>query len=74
MVRVTTIEGLGKYRQDVFANAFVARGGVQCGFCIPGIVMQSNALINNNPTPSRADIEKALTPESLPLHRIQENC
>lgn len=60
--RVTTIEGLGKYRQDVFANAFVARGGVQCGFCIPGIVMQSNALINNNPTPSRADIEKALTP------------
>jgi aldehyde oxidoreductase len=59
---VTTIEGLGSYRQDVFANAFVARGGVQCGFCIPGIVMQSNALINKNPTPSRADIEKALTP------------
>ncbi|MFN2248349.1 MAG: selenium-dependent xanthine dehydrogenase [Candidatus Promineifilaceae bacterium] len=60
--KVTTIEGLGRYRQDVFANAFVANGGVQCGFCIPGIVMQSNALINKNPTPSRADIEKALTP------------
>ena len=60
--RVTTIEGLGKYRQDVFANAFVARGGVQCGFCIPGIVMQSNALINKNPTPTRDDVEKALTP------------
>ena len=59
---VTTTEGLGAYRQDVFANAFVKCGGVQCGFCIPGIVMQSNVLINNNNEPSRADIEKALTP------------
>ncbi|MFN2122194.1 MAG: (2Fe-2S)-binding protein, partial [Candidatus Promineifilaceae bacterium] len=41
--KVTTIEGIGRYRQDVFAYAFVAIGGVQCGFCIPGIVMQSNA-------------------------------
>lgn len=59
---VLTIEGLGKYRQDVYANAFVAKGGVQCGFCIPGIVMQANALINKNPDPSVAEIEKALTP------------
>src|SRR5215510_6850171 len=36
--RVITIEGLGEYRQNVFANAFVSKGGVQCGFCIPGIV------------------------------------
>ena len=59
---VTTTDGLGEYRQKVYANAFVQKGGVQCGFCIPGIVMQSNVLINNNPQPSRADIEKALTP------------
>ena len=59
---VMTTEGLGKYRQDVFANAFVGNGGVQCGFCIPGIVMQANALINKNPEPTRADVEKALTP------------
>ncbi len=59
---VTTTEGLGAYRQSVFANSFVSCGGVQCGFCIPGIVMQSNVLINQNPEPSRADIEKALTP------------
>ncbi len=49
--QVMTTEGLGKYRQDVFANAFVGNGGVQCGFCIPGIVMQANALINKNPEP-----------------------
>ena len=59
---VTTIEGLGAYRQNVYANAFVEKGGVQCGYCIPGIVMQSNALINKNPDPTRANIEKALTP------------
>jgi aerobic-type carbon monoxide dehydrogenase small subunit (CoxS/CutS family) len=59
---VPTTEGLGEYRQNVFANAFVSCGGVQCGFCIPGIVMQANNLINHKPEPSRADIEKALTP------------
>jgi len=59
---VTTTEGLGEYRQQVFADSFVKEGGVQCGFCIPGIVMQANNLINHNPDPSRADIEKCLTP------------
>ena len=59
---VTTTEGLGEYRQNVFASAFVKEGGVQCGFCIPGIVMQANNLISRNPEPSRADIEKCLTP------------
>jgi aldehyde oxidoreductase len=59
---ITTTEGLGEYRQNVFANAFVEKGGVQCGFCIPGMVMQANNLINHNPEPSRDDIEKSLTP------------
>ena len=59
---VTTTEGLGEYRQNVFANSFVKEGGVQCGFCIPGIVMQANNLINRNPDPTRTDIEKCLTP------------
>ncbi len=60
--RVTTTEGLGEYRRKVYANAFVEKGGVQCGFCIPGIVMQANALINKNHEPTAADVEKALTP------------
>jgi aldehyde oxidoreductase len=59
---VTTIEGLGDYRQNIFANAFVEKGGTQCGFCTPGIVMQANSLINGNPTPTRPEIEQALTP------------
>lgn len=59
---VVTTEGLGDYRQDVYANSFVQCGGVQCGFCIPGIVMQADNLIKKNDDPSRADIEKALQP------------
>ncbi len=59
---VTTIEGLGSYLQSVFANAFVSKGGVQCGFCIPGIVMQSHVLISRNNNPDRTAVEKALTP------------
>lgn len=59
---VLTTEGLGDYRQNVYASAFVKEGGVQCGFCIPGMVMQANSLIHRNPQPSRADIEKSLTP------------
>jgi len=59
---VTTIEGLGGYRQRVFAHAFAEKGGLQCGFCIPGIVMRSNALINKNPEPGWGEVEQALTP------------
>jgi selenium-dependent xanthine dehydrogenase len=59
---LTTTEGLGEYRQKVFANAFVTTGGVQCGFCIPGIVIQANALINKKIDLSRSDVQQALTP------------
>ena len=60
--KVITIEGIGEYRQRVFANAFVEKSGVQCGFCIPGIVMQAKVLIDKNPTPTRKEIEQALQP------------
>ena len=59
---VITIEGIGEYRQRVFANAFVEKSGVQCGFCIPGIVMQAKVLIDKNPSPSRDEIEQAIHP------------
>ena len=59
---VLTTEGLGEFRQKVFANSFVNCGGVQCGFCIPGMVMQANALIDKNAEPSRDEIATALQP------------
>ncbi|MFQ5864780.1 MAG: selenium-dependent xanthine dehydrogenase [bacterium] len=59
---VVTIEGLEEYTQDVFAKAFLEKGGVQCGFCIPGIVMQAKVLLDKNPHPTREEVAKVLTP------------
>lgn len=59
---VMTIEGIGKKIQETFANAFVEKGGTQCGFCTPGIVMQAKILLDSNPLPSDDEIKKSLTP------------
>ena len=59
---ITTPDGLGDYKRDIFANAFAEKGGVQCGFCTPGIVMRADTLIKKNPTPTEDQIKQALTP------------
>jgi CO/xanthine dehydrogenase Mo-binding subunit/aerobic-type carbon monoxide dehydrogenase small subunit (CoxS/CutS family) len=60
--RIETIEGLA---QDgtlhPLQEAFIAHGAVQCGFCTPGMIMTARALLDRNPTPSAADIRRALT-------------
>ncbi|PIQ08922.1 MAG: selenium-dependent xanthine dehydrogenase [Ignavibacteriales bacterium CG18_big_fil_WC_8_21_14_2_50_31_20] len=61
-LKVITTDGLGDYKQKVFANAFVEKGGTQCGFCTPGIVMRANALIQRNAKPTREQIVTSLTP------------
>ena len=43
---VVTLEGVATEERDRFANAFAACGGLQCGFCIPGIVMRAKAQID----------------------------
>ena len=43
---VVTLEGVDAAERDAFANAFAACGGLQCGFCIPGIVMRAKAQID----------------------------
>ena len=40
--------------------AFVKAGAIQCGFCTPGLILRSKALLNKNPRPSREEIEAAL--------------
>ncbi|OGR72373.1 MAG: selenium-dependent xanthine dehydrogenase [Elusimicrobia bacterium GWC2_65_9] len=57
---VVTIEGMGKLAQDAFAEAFSRRGGAQCGFCIPGIVMRAWNFLKRRPEPSRKDVEQSL--------------
>ena len=60
--RVTTIEGLadGKTLHPL-QEAFVEKGGVQCGFCTPGMVMAAADLLVRNPRPSRRDIREGLS-------------
>ena len=58
---ITTIEGLcGHKGLDALQTAFVEQGAVQCGFCIPGMIMSSVALLEKNPQPTQEDIEYAL--------------
>lgn len=58
---VTTIEGLGAGgRLDPVQQAFVETGAVQCGFCIPGMILASKYLLSTNPKPSHRDIKEAL--------------
>ncbi|MDR1873894.1 MAG: selenium-dependent xanthine dehydrogenase [Synergistaceae bacterium] len=57
---VITIEGLPDREKEVFAWAFAEAGAVQCGFCIPGMVLSAKALLDQNPSPSEDDVKKAL--------------
>ncbi|HEX4622041.1 MAG TPA: 2Fe-2S iron-sulfur cluster-binding protein, partial [Myxococcaceae bacterium] len=59
---VWTLEGLPEAEKQIFRESFVWTAGLQCGFCIPGIVVRAHYLIGKNPKPSRDDIEKALSP------------
>jgi selenium-dependent xanthine dehydrogenase len=57
---VITIEGLTEREKAVYAFAFAEAGAVQCGFCIPGMVMSAKALLDQNLSPSDEDIRKAI--------------
>lgn len=57
---ILTTEGLTDREKSVYAYAFSSAGAVQCGFCIPGMVLCAKALIDKNPTPTRADVQKAI--------------
>ena len=58
---VTTIEGLAKNGElSPIQEAFVKHYAFQCGYCTPGMVMTSHALLQANPDPSEGEIRKAL--------------
>jgi len=59
---IKTVEGLTEYQKRTIVNAFIEKCGVQCGFCIPGIVMQAMVLFEKNLSPTRDEITKALNP------------
>ena len=58
--RVVTVEGLTDWERQVYCFAYAEAGAVQCGFCIPGMVLCSKALLDKNPDPTEAEIRYAL--------------
>lgn len=59
--KVLTIEGLGRMGKfHPLQEAFVQNGAVQCGYCTPGMIVAAYALLQKNPSPSEADVRRAL--------------
>lgn len=57
---VMTVEGLSEREKEVFVYAFGEAGAVQCGFCIPGMVICGKGLIDQNPDPTRDEAAFAI--------------
>ncbi len=58
---VITVEGLGTPdNPHLIQEAFVLAGAIQCGFCTPGMIMSTKALLDQNPDPDKEAIKKAL--------------
>ncbi|MBQ1410459.1 MAG: selenium-dependent xanthine dehydrogenase [Oscillospiraceae bacterium] len=57
---VLTVEGLSDFEKEVYVYAFAEAGAVQCGFCIPGMVLAAKALLDVVPNPTRAEARAAI--------------
>jgi nicotinate dehydrogenase subunit A len=61
--QITTIEGLGnEAAPGVLQRAFIDEQAAQCGYCIAGMVMRAQALLERNPSPSEDQIREAMMP------------
>ena len=58
--KILTVEGLSQREKDVYGYAFAKAEAVQCGFCIPGMVMCAKALLDVNPAPDRLEVIAAI--------------
>ena len=60
--QVSTIEGLeNEAGLHPVQQAFVDQGGIQCGFCSPGMILSAQALLERNPNPDEGDIRRAIS-------------
>ena len=57
---VLTVEGLSEFEKELYTYAYGAAGAVQCGFCIPGMVMCTKALLDVNDNPTEAECAAAI--------------
>ncbi len=58
---IETIEGIGTTAKiHPLQETFIDEGAIQCGFCTPGMIMSSKALLDKTPTPTRDEIKEAI--------------
>lgn len=57
---ILTVEGLPDWEKELYVYCFERAGAVQCGFCIPGMVLCARALLSENKSPSREEVKKAI--------------
>jgi len=58
---VTTVEGIGSATKlHPLQRAFIQAGAIQCGFCIPGVIITAKNLLDANPSPTREEVREAL--------------
>jgi len=58
---ILTIEGLSKGTQlHPLQQAFIDQGAIQCGFCTPGMILMTKALLDENPSPTRQEVKEGL--------------
>ncbi len=61
--KIRTLEGLGSAQEPgVLQRAFIEEQAAQCGYCIPGMMMRAQALLESNASPSDADIRTYMQP------------
>lgn len=59
---ILTIEGLAQDgKLHPLQDAFIQKGGIQCGYCTPGMIMMAKALLDENPHPTEAQVRMAIS-------------
>ncbi len=59
-MNIVSVEGMSDFEKEAYVYAFGAKGAVQCGFCIPGMIMSGKALLDKNPDPTEDEIKEAI--------------
>jgi len=60
--KIVTIEGMSTGEKlDPIQEAFLKHGAIQCGFCTPGMVMSTKALLDENPQPTALEVRQAIS-------------
>ena len=58
--KVLTVEGIPAEEMKVYEHCFAVAGAVQCGFCIPGMIISAKSLLDTNLNPTRDEVQKAI--------------